>query len=165
MLSRLALLADTASQFWNDWVMSYGDLQELPAFLLVRRMTRRSIRFTDFDGFGTRGKTPRGGEGARYLLLLVGILALAIGVTLWRPHGGWRGLETLPTKRRAGQDRRGAERAVGRYDFVSADARFAGEAGRAEARLVHASGIAREVVVEDSRKKMAPLVEEADGCV
>ena len=65
LMSRLALLSDTASQFWNDWVMNYDQGHQTA---LASRMQEagRSIRFTDFDDLAValRGS---GSGNARYL--------------------------------------------------------------------------------------------------
>ncbi len=68
--------------------MSYD--QSHQAFLLARAQdARRSIRFTDFDDFALAVKR-HAAEGVRYLLLFIGILALAIGLILYWPRR-WRG--------------------------------------------------------------------------
>src|SRR5665213_992128 len=83
LMSRLALLADTASQFWDDWVMSYD--QGHQAELLARAQdARRRFRLPDFDELSLALKT-RAREGVRYLLFLIGILALAIAGVLYAP--------------------------------------------------------------------------------
>ncbi len=83
VLSRLALLTDTATQFWNDWVMSY-DLNHQMALASRMQEAGRSMRFTDFDDLALALKTGAR-EGMRYLSLLIGILALAIVGILYGP--------------------------------------------------------------------------------
>jgi protein-glutamine gamma-glutamyltransferase len=83
VLGRLALLTDTASQFWNDWVMSY-DLNHQMALASRMQEAGRSIRFTDFDDLALALKNGAR-EGVRYLLFLIGILALAIAGVWYGP--------------------------------------------------------------------------------
>lgn len=83
VLSRLALLTDTATQFWNDWVMSY-DLNHQMALASRMQEAGRSMRFMDFDDLALALKTGAR-EGVRYLSLLIGILALAIVGILYGP--------------------------------------------------------------------------------
>ena len=78
LMSRLALLTDTASQFWDDWVMSYDQGHQL---VLLSRMqaARQNFRFPDFDEL-TAGLA----AGLRYMLLVGGCLAL---VFVWVVFG------------------------------------------------------------------------------
>ena len=48
LLSRLELLSDTASQFWNDWVMSY-DQGHQKALLSRVQASGRRFRMPDFE--------------------------------------------------------------------------------------------------------------------
>jgi len=81
VLSRLALLADTATQFWNDWVMSYDRGHQLA--LLSRMQTAgRHFRFPDFDELAA-GLKHGAEQGLRYLLIIIGILALVVAWVLY----------------------------------------------------------------------------------
>lgn len=83
VLSRLALLTDAASQFWNDWVMSY-DLNHQMALASRIQESGRTMRFTDFDDLALALKV-HAREGVRYLLFVIGILALIIACALYGP--------------------------------------------------------------------------------
>jgi len=83
VLSRLALLADTATQFWNDWVMSYDRGHQLA--LLSRMQTAgRHFRFPDIDELAA-GLKHGAEQGLRYLLIIIGILALVVAWVLYGP--------------------------------------------------------------------------------
>jgi transglutaminase-like putative cysteine protease len=82
VLGRLSLFADTASQFWNDWVMNY-DLNHQVALASRMQEAGRSMRYTDFDDLALALKT-RALEGLRYLLLAGGCTALLI---VWMVFG------------------------------------------------------------------------------
>ena len=83
VLSRLSLLADTATQFWNDWVMSY-DLGHQVALASRMQAAGRHFRFPDFDEMAA-GLKHGAEQGLRYLLIVIGILALAISWILYGP--------------------------------------------------------------------------------
>ncbi len=83
VLGRLSLLADTASQFWNDWVMNY-DLSHQVALASRMQEAGRSMRFTDFDDLALALKV-HALEGLRYLLWAIGILALIVAGVLYGP--------------------------------------------------------------------------------
>jgi len=82
MLSRLSLLADTASQFWNDWVMNY-DLGHQVALASRMQEAGRSFRLPDVDEL-TAGLTRWSAASLRYLPLVGGCVAL---VLLWLLYG------------------------------------------------------------------------------
>jgi transglutaminase-like putative cysteine protease len=78
-LTRLSLLSDTVSQFWQDWVMSY-DLGHQVALAARMQAAGRRLRFPDFDEF-TAGMTAAAHTGARYVPLatiLLGLLAAGL---------------------------------------------------------------------------------------
>lgn len=52
LLSKLSLFADTAEQFWQDWVMSYDFERQLSLYAKVQD-TRRSLRLPQFDEITT----------------------------------------------------------------------------------------------------------------
>jgi protein-glutamine gamma-glutamyltransferase len=83
VLGRLSLLADTASQFWNDWVMNY-DLSHQVALASRMQEAGRSMRFTDFDDL-TLALKAHVLEGLRYLLWSVAILALITAYVWYGP--------------------------------------------------------------------------------
>ena len=62
LLSRLSLLTDTASQFWNDWVMSY-DLDRQVALASRMQETSRRMRLPQMGDLAAGLK--RGGRERR----------------------------------------------------------------------------------------------------
>jgi hypothetical protein len=82
LMSRLALLSDTASQVWNDWVMSY-DLDHQIALASRMHAAAQHIRFPDFEEFAA-GLKDAGQAGGRYLPMAAGGIAIFI---LWLKFG------------------------------------------------------------------------------
>ena len=83
LLSRLALLADTATQFWNDWVMSYDQGHQLALLSRVQE-TRRRFRMPDFDELAA-GLKRESEEGLRYLRIVGSAIVLLILTILYGP--------------------------------------------------------------------------------
>ena len=83
LMSRLALLTDTASQFWNDWVMSY-DLGHQVALASRMQAAGRRFRFPDFDELAAGLK--RGAEtGLRYAPVVAISIAVIIALLMFGP--------------------------------------------------------------------------------
>jgi len=104
LLSRLSLLTDTASQFWNDWVMSY-DLGHQVALASRMQALGRSIRFTDFDDLALAMKV-RARQGMRYLPVVGGCIALVIVWLLFGPAAvkWWKQRAHVRKMERGGSD-------------------------------------------------------------
>jgi transglutaminase-like putative cysteine protease len=82
LMSRLALLSDTASQYWSDWVMSY-DLEHQVALASRMHAAAQRVRFPDFDEL-VAGLKDAGRAGFRHLPLAGGAIAIAV---LWLLFG------------------------------------------------------------------------------
>ncbi|HEV8144955.1 MAG TPA: DUF3488 and transglutaminase-like domain-containing protein [Bryobacteraceae bacterium] len=90
--TRLALLFDTAEQFWQDWVLGY-DLDR--QIVLASRMEEsgRKLRFRWLEGLGTKIKSALN-SGASYAPMLAAIVAFAILLVMLGPgalrwYRGW----------------------------------------------------------------------------
>ena len=90
MLSRLSLLADTATQFWNDWVMSY-DLGHQVALASRMQAAGRHFRFPDFDELVAGLKQRGGGRVCGICSSSIGILAVGDCVGCCTVRRRWRG--------------------------------------------------------------------------
>jgi hypothetical protein len=82
LMSRLALLSDTASQVWNDWVMSY-DLDHQMALASRMHAAAQRMRFPDFGPFAA-GLKDAAVAGVTHLLWVGGCIALVI---VWLVYG------------------------------------------------------------------------------
>jgi len=82
LMSRLALLTDTAAQFWNDWVMSY-DMEHQVALASRMHAAAQRMRFPDFDEF-MAGLKDAGHAVLRYLPAAGGGIAILV---LWLVFG------------------------------------------------------------------------------
>jgi hypothetical protein len=81
--TRLALLFDTAEQFWQDWVLGY-DLDR--QIVLASRMEEsgRKLRFRWLEGLGTKIKSALN-SGASYAPMLAAVVAFAILLVMLGP--------------------------------------------------------------------------------
>src|SRR5579863_2844496 len=82
LMSRLALLTDTAAQFWNDWVMSY-DMEHQVALASRMHAAAQGIRFPNVDDLAA-AFTNSVHPGLRYLPAAGGAIAV---VVLWLLYG------------------------------------------------------------------------------
>ena len=82
LLTRLSLLSDTASQFWNDWVMSYDQGHQL-ALASRMHVAAQRLRLPDFDEVAAGFKRAVE-DSLRYLPVLGAIVAM---VVLWLLFG------------------------------------------------------------------------------
>ena len=82
LLSRLSLLSDTASQFWNDWVMSYDQGHQV-ALASRMHLAAQRLRFPDFDEVAAGFKSAVE-DSLRYLPVLGTTVAT---VVLWLLFG------------------------------------------------------------------------------
>jgi transglutaminase-like putative cysteine protease len=85
-LSRVSLLADTASQFWQDWVMSY-DLSRQVALYSRLQSAGRKLRMPNFDDVAAEAKAA-GRAVLNHAVALGALLAIAaasvfLGPRLW----------------------------------------------------------------------------------
>ena len=91
--AKLGLLEDAASQYWQDWVMTY-DLSRQVELRARMQSTGRKFRLPEFDFESWAGALQRtfkgSAHGSLYGLTLVAII-VAIGV-IWGPHwlAWWR---------------------------------------------------------------------------
>ena len=76
LLSQMALLSDTASQFWQDWVMSY-DVGHQVALASRLQASGRKLHFPDFKEF-LSGLQQAVASGWRVVVWVVALLALAV---------------------------------------------------------------------------------------
>jgi transglutaminase-like putative cysteine protease len=83
LLSRLALLSDTASQFWNDWVMSYDHPRQLALFSRVQDVRRR-FRMPDFDEL-VAGLKRESEAGLGFLRVAGGVVVVLLLAILYGP--------------------------------------------------------------------------------
>ena len=83
LFARLALLSDTVSQFWQDWVMSY-DLGHQVALASRMQSAGRRLRFPDMDELiGGLQRATR--AGVRYVAAAAMLLGLAVLYLLFGP--------------------------------------------------------------------------------
>ncbi len=83
LLSRLELLSDTASQFWNDWVMSYDQGHQKVLLSRVQASGRR-FRMPDFDEL-TAGLRTGLAAGWHYSRFVTGLIAAVVLLLLLGP--------------------------------------------------------------------------------
>jgi transglutaminase-like putative cysteine protease len=82
-LTRLSLLSDTVSQFWQDWVMSY-DLGHQVALASRMQSAGRRLRFPDLDEL-TAGLKRAARTSVRYAPAAAVLLGLAVVALLFGP--------------------------------------------------------------------------------
>jgi hypothetical protein len=90
LLSRLSLLSDTVSQFWQDWVMSY-DLNHQVALASRMQAASRRFRLPDLQEL-VAGLKNAGQATLRKLPAVAGVIALAILLLVFGPKAltWWR---------------------------------------------------------------------------
>ena len=99
LFTRLSLVSDAVSQFWQDWVMSY-DKGRQGALASRMQSAGRRLRFPDFDELAS-GLKHAARAGMRYAVAFAVLLALAILALALGPAARKRWKQRLHTRRLA----------------------------------------------------------------
>lgn len=103
-LSKLALLSDTAEQFWQDWVMSYDFDRQLALYSRVQE-SRRSMRLPRFDEI-TAGFARALQNGGKYAIgACVVVVFGALVILYWPDIARWWRLRDYTKRVKRGETR------------------------------------------------------------